>query len=230
MDKFNPILLTAALAIIMAFANPGHVLAQNRGEKKISSAVNDKTDVTVVNTSTNPVPITVQGTADVNVSNTPTVKLASGTTVQVGNTETNPVRVQNTDESARQPFRAMVNAFFEDSTIIYQDVVTVPAGKRLVIEYVSGMAAVGIGQKVLFFIGHTRPSEPDLFYYFTATPQGELVNLGAGKEHFTACQLTRIYAEAGENIYFRAKRSSSDSVHNYAQLTISGYFVDVPSR
>ena len=123
------------------------------GSPPINAA--NKQDVRVINTTSEPVPTAAQGTTaivgTVNVGNTPTVNLASGSsvgldpsnnTVQLGNTMANPVPVRDVDNPARQPFQKGTFYFLNDgesskgTTLFF-----VPFGKRLVIEQVSTFAA-----------------------------------------------------------------------------------------
>src|SRR5438045_7281882 len=99
MNKFKSCLTIAILVLTTALINPDHAIAQSGDGKKVSPAVDTKvTDVRVVNTNTEPVPTIVQGTTsvtgtvmvegtpNVNIANTPTVGLASGTNVGISGT------------------------------------------------------------------------------------------------------------------------------------------------
>src|SRR5436309_709952 len=80
---------------------------------------------------------------NVNVVNTPNVNVA--------NTTASPVLVRDVDNVARQPFRAQVVGGFADGASTTGDITiaTVPAGKRLVIEYVSMVGAMPLGERIL---------------------------------------------------------------------------------
>ncbi len=111
-----------------------------------------------------PADVNVVNTPSVNVVNTPTVQLSgtssvqvSGTTnVHVQNDSTAPVIVQDVSAPKRTPFQA--SATFPDQPFTDSGTATgtiaVPAGKRLVIEHVSGRGVVPI-----------RDTDP--YFYFT---------------------------------------------------------------
>ncbi len=86
------------------------------------------TPVQVTNDAGNPVPVTGSVTGTV----TGTVGLASGASVSIANTATNPVLVQ----AVREPFQVRLVGG-ADSSSAKSDDVPVPAGKRLVVEHVS---------------------------------------------------------------------------------------------
>jgi len=91
--------------------------------------------VKVTNTSAEPVPVT--GT--VNIGNLGTGGITVGGTVGVENASTNPLKVRDVSEAMRQPFhkdnfQGPVSGV-STVTLTYE---TVPAGKVLVIEHVSG--------------------------------------------------------------------------------------------
>jgi hypothetical protein len=71
----TPLIVRSLLVILLLFAIHGRGHGQGGGQSP--------QNVTVVNSTSNPVPTTMQGTANVNVSNTPTVNLSpSANTVQ----------------------------------------------------------------------------------------------------------------------------------------------------
>jgi hypothetical protein len=81
----------------------------------------------------NPIPLPLTGSVTSTV--TGTVGLASGASVQVNNTVTDPVRVRNVND-AIQPFQAEKTCSGTPGCLV--QIVSVPAGKRAVIEYFSG--------------------------------------------------------------------------------------------
>jgi hypothetical protein len=89
-------------------------------------------DVRVVNTPQESIPVTASGT----------VALAAGTQVQVANTAANPVHVTGPAE-ARQLYMQDADIRWGDGGSTHEFVeITVPAGKRFVIEYI-GAQVVG---------------------------------------------------------------------------------------
>src|SRR5437899_6396572 len=75
----------------------------------------------------------------------------SPTNVNVVNTTASPVPVRDVDNPARQPFQAEAVGGFADGASTTGDITigAVPAGKRLVIEYVSAFGRMLPTQKVI---------------------------------------------------------------------------------
>lgn len=181
--------------------------------------------VTVANTSANPVPTVAQGTTTVggtvNIGNSPTVGISpSANTVQIGNTTNTPVLVRDVDSNAaRQPFQATTNLVFT-SGFNNQGafIASVPAGKRLVIEYVSMVLLLPTGQK---------PSQAEIVtdnfpHFLIATQQGSFGVF----DTFSVSQQVRLYADS--SVAFNVVRSANDGVDGSLTATISGYLINVP--
>jgi hypothetical protein len=109
------------LALSAALASPG-------------LAAESAKDVRVVNAPQEPIPVTASGT--VGLAPGTAVGLAAGTQVQVANTAANPVHVMVPAE-ARQLYMQSADVRWGDggSTHSFEEI-TVPAGKRFVIEYI----------------------------------------------------------------------------------------------
>jgi len=160
-----------------------------------------------------PIPLPVTGSVTSTV--TGTVGLASGASVRVNNTVTDPVRVRNVND-AIQPFQATTGC---NSPAVHctATLFNVPAGKRAVIEYFSGALSVGTGQvaaMALTFgtppVSHFVPqTSPELFGGF-GTSWG---------------QQLRLYADSGPITAFGG--GSGTGAVSFA-FSISGYLVDVP--
>ncbi len=101
--------------------------------------------------------------------------------------------------------------------------VTVPAKKRLVIEYASGEAFVPTGQKVLFSVITTIGGATTGTRHYLDTDA--LGSFGA-PDYFRAGQLVRLYADPGTTVMLRAIRdvATGDAL---ARMSISGYLVNV---
>jgi hypothetical protein len=109
-------------------------------------------NVNVVNTPTVNVgtmpAVTVQGTPSVQVTSLPAVQVSSlpavqldpSTTVQIGNTA--PILTRDADRSANTPFLASWHVHVDLNAGSAYAEIQVPAGRRMVIEYI---AAMGIG-------------------------------------------------------------------------------------
>jgi hypothetical protein len=158
-----------------------------------------------------PIPLPVTGSVTSTV--TGTVGLASGASVRVNNTVTDPVRVRNVND-AIQPFfaTAVCNSF---STSCETNIFSVPAGKRAVIEYFSGGASVGTG----------RTATPELLIgamtYFVpqTSPQADFLLATWGQQ-------VRLYADSGPISCLGVGSGGAGAVA--FTFSISGYLVDVP--
>jgi len=115
-------LLLAVVLVAVCAALGGTVL-----RAPLAAAAKPVTDVFVDNTADSPIPVQQQGTATVSIEGTPTVSVAD----------------------SREPFQKGLNGFLSGSTFSDTEAFTVPAGKRLVVQYVSVSAAVPPDEGVL---------------------------------------------------------------------------------
>ena len=184
-------------------------------------------DVRVVNSSAQPVPTAAQGTTTitgaVSISNTPTVNLGPSSTVQLAYTPSNPLPVRDADP-ARQPFQNSASATQDEgtngSTIT---IATVPAGKRLVIEFLSAVAQMPPGQHlVVCQINTIAPPFGGLTHELLINEQPAFVN---GDALFRASQQVRLYANPGSQVRALMTRDSSAGQALFL-ATLSGYLVD----
>ncbi len=190
-------------------------------------------NVNVVNSPANPVPVTgsVSVTGAVTGTVTGTVGLAPGASVLIDNTVGDPVRVRNVND-AIQPIQArsscLVNALGCLPTIY-----TVPAGKRLVIEYASMNVCVLPGQSATLSIATTVGGQ-SVFHYLNGTPPAAGpgtasigCNSGLPSSEVATGQQVKIYADPGTFVVLTGSRNSTVGSANF-QFSISGYLVDVP--
>ena len=202
-----------------------------------SQAVPSDKDVRVVNTTAEPIPTAAQGittiagtvgvsnTVGVSVSNTPSVNVASIPAVQVGNTTANPVPVMNVGAtSALQPFQTDSNATQgPGSNVSTITLATVPAGKTLVIEFVTATGQVPPGQHVeLMEIISVAPPFGGASHQLLINPQPDAV---IGDALFRSSQTVKIYAQSGSTVQSILRRSSSTGNATFG-VSISGYLVD----
>ena len=96
--------------------------------------------VTVVNTEANPVPITGSTTVSGAVSISGTVPVTQSGTWNVGVAGT--LNAKNIDERGRNPFAVQTFCSSSNSNSCFSSMPPVPAGKRLVLEYVSAFMQV----------------------------------------------------------------------------------------
>jgi hypothetical protein len=183
-------------------------------------------DVRVTNTTSEPVPVSLQGTGkftgDVNVVNSPTVNLAAGSKVGIDpasdgvtikNTDSNPVSVTGTvrDEQnpGRQPF-SYVATVGPNSQLFF----TVPTDKRLVMTYVD---ARSYGSPDIITIYSKVNSQPTL----VRVP----FSVSTSPDRHYANQQILGFADPGTmvGVYYFAFGSDLG-----AEVNIHGYYVDVP--
>jgi hypothetical protein len=127
------------------------------------------------------------------------------------------------DNPAFEPFQGRVG--FSVDELFAQDVLlTVPAGKRLVIEYMNRRAELPIGQTII----HVRMQiveaggNGSIEHCFGAEFQGTQ----GGQDHFTFNHLMRVYAAPGSSITVIVNRSATDAFGT-ASVAVTGYFVDI---
>jgi hypothetical protein len=127
------------------------------------------------------------------------------------------------DNPARQPFQAAVEITMPDGTEGQNGFVTVPAKKRLVIEYASGEAFVPTGQKAVFSVFTTIGGAPTGTQHYLHTDA--MGNFGA-PDYFRAGQVVRLYADPGTTVMLRADRDLATG-SALARMSISGHLVNV---
>jgi hypothetical protein len=134
--------------------------------------------------------------------------------VVVDNTTSNPVPVKDVENPARQPFSTSANAFFEPgSRDAIFNLPTAPAGKTLVIEFVTVNALIPTGQNLWSAnINHVP---------LVIVPQGDV---GTGNDAFTASQQCRFYISDQGEINFIVSRNSTTG-SGVVGATVSGYLV-----
>ncbi len=188
-------------------------------------------------------PVGAAGSAPVMVTNTPLpiqgpVNAAqsgpwnvgiTGGAVSVANSESSPVLTRDMDNGARQPLQKVLCVGTGSSTGLcgpVGNVFTVPDGKRLVIEQVSGsceqeqgtvVADVSIDTKVgSDDVNHTFPLQlPATF----AAPTGEY----ASSFHY----VTRIYADSGTTVGFSGEQFLGPTGRDaLCRMTVSGHLVN----
>jgi hypothetical protein len=143
-------------------------------------------------------------------------------TIQIGNTAANPVLARNTDEPSRQPFERgfLLQNIPNVAGCVGVGSFTVPAGKRLVIEYVSANTILPTSQS--FTLGVFT----GFFHIFAPTYIGPVSQ--PNRNLLVVSQQTRLYINPGREVFFQACLDGENFSGTYLlALTISGYFVDV---
>ncbi|MDQ3668380.1 MAG: hypothetical protein M3410_17755 [Acidobacteriota bacterium] len=163
--------------------------------------------VLVVNTPSEPVPVTGSITGDVNVANT--------------------VRVS---DAPRQIFNSLVQVVLPDgSQAATEELVTVPPGKQLVVTYAS--AAIDLPnlpteQKVVLLRIEADSTSPTKGFAHQLVPVATGSFLFA-LSHTAASEPLHMYLNPGTVLDFTIIRNSVVGI-GQAQVSVSGYFVDAP--
>jgi hypothetical protein len=145
----------------------------------------------------------------------PSMAWAVGSTpVTVVNPTSAPVPTTNANEPALQPFQATL---FPHSSTSNEatDIFTVPAGKRLVIEYYSGQAQDTSGGAAGMVLTTTAGGTFVQYLVYTNSNTTNAVN-----------QLVRIYADPGSTVQAFAFNANATSCGGF--VTVSGHLVNVP--
>jgi hypothetical protein len=150
------------------------------------------------------------------------VCLTGTSIVSVVSSTNAPVIVRDVD-NAQQPYQETMGAFVTGVNGTTAGFATVPAGKRLVVEFVSVTGTVPTGQKVTS--ASIEDHHPNLFHVLTVTPQGTQPVLGT--DIFVASQQIRMYFEAGKSPSVSMGRDDTTGQMGI-QATITGYFINVP--
>src|SRR5262249_6242230 len=225
-------LLTASLVGFLALFTVGRAPGQIAKDINVINTQN----VNVANAPS--VNASITNTPNVSVSNTPTVRLAHGTTVAITGTPTvtlNPtstVPVFDVSNPALQPVYGTAtvdvpsgvgNLSLATLTLVPGSIQAVPAGKRLVIEFVSLDVTVPSGQKVLISLEYGTGGQV-ASQRISTTP---VLDMPGVVDVFTASQPVRLYADPGTSVSFSLKRSDSSGIGR-VNVRVSGHYVDIP--
>jgi hypothetical protein len=121
-----------------------------------------------------------------------------------------------------QPFQAGTLVSVPNGQLLGVAVVTtVPAGKRLVIEFVSALVFVPAAQHVVELSLQSPPGSYS--HYLTPVPLGR----NGLNDEFVASQSLRLYANAGQRVQVAVSRTGSNGPAS-ALVSLSGVLVDVP--
>jgi hypothetical protein len=212
MSKFRSAPLAAAafmslvLSLVLATLSPTH-----------GAPPPAKQDVRVVNTLDEPVPTVAQGSTAV----TGTVQAEqSGTwTVDVAGT----ALTRNADEPARHAFQTSVAITILHSNSAANGIVTVPPGKRLVVEFMS-VFGDAIPDRTLFVAAFTSGAAGEVTHELALSGPRRF-----GNDIYTATHPVRIYAD--DALFLRAQHSfvpAGPAQDSHVSIGISGYLVDLP--
>lgn len=152
--------------------------------------------------------------------------------VRVANTEAQPVPVKNLDHGARQPVYLHASVDFYDGsyyphTLPSANLYTVPANKRLVLEYFSADIPAMVGQRVRIGIITASAGNPTALYFM---PLGTPIAFDPFGTQATAIasNLIHIYCDAGSTVHLSVSRNAPSGDTSNGEITLSGYLVDLP--
>ena len=128
--------------------------------------------------------------------------------------------VHDTATPNRTPFQFQPSFTIQDGSVEGGTTFSVPAGKRLVIEYVS---AAGLDQGTLIYRITTQDNSANPVVHFL--PAIQVLDIGAAKESI-AGQAVKLYSEPGTQVVFDALRQGSTNADGVA-FSVSGYLEDV---
>jgi hypothetical protein len=144
----------------------------------------------------------------------------SSNAVQIANSESAPALVRDVD-FGRQPFHHSADFSFPEGAITRSTSITIPDGKRLVIEYASAHLGVPAGQNITKIVLGVTLNQQFASHFVARDPIGDS---GLGNEFFGASQQLRVYAD---DLFINVQRSSPTGTGG-GTVTVSGYLVDAP--
>jgi hypothetical protein len=233
--KKSVVNVAAYIAFLGTVALFGSSTARGQDPRGQPSPVPNPVSVKVTNTQSEPVPVT--GT--INVGNLGSAPLTVTGTVNVGNSDA-PLLVRDVDSSARWSFQ-WTGTGSCDRDNRCDSGFTVPAGKRLVIEFVS--MKVSQQSDALFSVPpptYTADLAVDTgvfppIYIATSPPSKHYYQPGAvtgdhATWHATSgiSQSVRLYANPGKFVLLRGTLYQDPERFSSFEFTVSGYLVDVP--
>jgi len=142
--------------------------------------------------------------------------------VVVENPETNPVMVRDVDRPTHEPFQMRVPVSLPENSAVGYTNTEVPEGKRLVIENVSALVSVPIGQGVTRIGVSTEVIGYGLVEHFFPS-QFQTTRVDGEGDIFIAAQPTRLYADTQFTVYIQ-RDGYADSASG--AVVISGYLED----
>lgn len=152
--------------------------------------------------------------------------------VRITNTTTQSVPVKDQDHGARQPVYLHASVDFYDGSYYphftpSSNMYTVPANKRLVLEYFTADIPAMVGQRVRVSLQTTTAGNSIALYYMPLeTPVAfDPFNIQATS---IASRVIRIYCDPGSSVHLSVSRSTNGGVSTPGDITISGYLVDLP--
>jgi hypothetical protein len=136
----------------------------------------------------------------------------------VGKTAANQESATGADNPARQPFQ---QELFTSSFNTILPVYTVPAGRRLVVDFVSSEAVVPRGQIVNGVFVCVQATDSRVCHVIGSTSHGPL----GGLDVFIASQQMELFVGPGQELFVNA---ASDATSGDAFVSFTGHLVNLP--
>ncbi len=130
-----------------------------------------------------------------------------------------PISVEDVD-NARQPFSREISVEIDDGTTLGTGSFSVPDGKRLVLEHVSGQIYLGAGQTTrVVQVYVTGPSYTHSHYLVPFKTQDGV---------YAVSQPIKLYVDPAQaSVHLSLSRAPASSGDGNAYFTFSGYLVDI---
>lgn len=164
-----------------------------------------------------PTPVSIVESVPLPISGTVTV--GAGASVTVNNTDAAPVPTRDVDRVAREVFQTSIVPTAFSGSVGTSNVVTVPAGKRLVVEYASAWVNASAAGGLLganLSIGFSNVNG------LPCLPQGQ----NALNYVYVCAGPTRQYVNAGETLRFGVETFASAG--GFFRVFVSGYYEPAP--
>lgn len=157
--------------------------------------------------------------------------------------QTRPALVRNVDEPGRNPYQSFIsfneaapssdNSYFcqhsPDPPVCFLQFPAVPAGKRLVIENLTGVINVAVPSfPCSVNIQTTVPSFANLVTIPTQLLAGDLGSVNASVFQYGANASLKLYLEPGATPRVQVSVCDQPGSLRNGRITISGYLVDLP--
>ena len=218
MTPLTKVILPAATVSILAavlLVEPARPVFAQRGAP-----------VTVMNT---PLPTRITNTPTVTIAGTPAVTVSGTPAVSVGNTSGAPLFVRSVDDPSRQPFaRDCVIDTFDTAGRGSCAFEAPPAGKRWVIESLSGQVITDTGLKPFSIDLQLCSAGYATDNFYPAVFQGNSAFFGG--DYFTVNQPIKLYSDTTGGCTgapFFGVVISNTPTSSFAEFILSGYLVDV---
>ncbi len=175
-----------------------------------------------------PLPVPVTGT--VGIGNTPTVTIGGTPGVTVANDATQPVPTANQVGPGFQPvsLQPVISVLANAENGWAGNFFTVPAGKRLVIDYIGAACLTPIGKTVLAIAVDALPANSGGTTSSAFAPAGSptVYQDSPAFQAAVVSQKVEMFANAGDTITIGVFTNGGPSAASFTNISVNGYLVD----